>query len=117
MPRLRPASICASCPPVVVSARLRFSAGCIMNITWKGRPHAETLEFGIEAWRRETVAVVNQKWVGMVKRQELAELPDGPLRCWMSGEVRIQNPPPADLHRHEHVWWKRIRCFTFDSRA
>lgn len=65
--------------------------------------HAETLHLGIEARRKDRVAVVNQKRVRLIERQELAELLDGPLGCGMTRNVGVQNPPRADLHRHEHV--------------
>ena len=44
-PRFRPASIGTGCPPVIVSARLRFSAGCIMNTGWERRLRDRGLNF------------------------------------------------------------------------
>src|SRR5258705_7685955 len=66
-------------------------------------PHTEALEFGIEARRKDRIAVVNQKPARMVERQELAKLLDGPFRCGMRRNVGVQNPAGADLPSDKHV--------------
>ena len=64
---------------------------------------AEAVQFGIEARRKDPVAVVNQKAVRVVGNEKLAELPDGPVGGRMSGDVGVQNAAGVDLHREEYI--------------
>lgn len=51
----------------------------------------------------KALAVVNHEPVRVIKRQELAELLDGPFRGRMRRDVGVQNPAGADLHRDKDV--------------
>ena len=41
--------------------------------------------------------------VGVIIRQALAELLEGPFGCGVGGDVGVENPPRPDLHGDENV--------------
>jgi hypothetical protein len=52
---------------------------------------------------------MDQKSVWMVNGEELAELLDGPVGGWMSGDVGVQNAAGVDLHGDEYVQYPESR--------
>lgn len=59
---------------------------------------AETLKLLVRHWRKDRIPVMDEKTVGMVVGQKLAELLRGPLCGRMLGDVTVKNTPRADLH-------------------
>ena len=65
--------------------------------------HAKVVQRQIEPRRKDRIAIVNDKPVGMQVRKNFSELLSRPFCGGMSRDIAMQDPPRADFHRYEDV--------------
>ena len=65
--------------------------------------HAEVVQRQIERRRKDRIAIVYDKPVGMQVRKNFSELLGRPFCGRMSRDITMPYPPLADFHRYEDV--------------
>jgi len=83
--------------PLAIGIRLGCSNGRPQNAD------TEAFQRRVQARREDGVAVVDDEAVGMIERQELAELLSRPLGSGMRSHVRVENAPRTYLHCDEDI--------------
>jgi len=60
------------------------------------------LHFRVQLWRKDRIAIVNEEVIGMIARNGVPQLLEGPSRRRMSRHIAMQNAAASVLQGHEH---------------